>query len=310
MTAAPFIKIYSGYIRRPGQGINEATKFQSKSLEEIVQQMTASLINDARPVRLLVTEWVGELQSPNHYTGKSLSNLIRGDDDAQPLDVQRAADLLEGLIDPDSQIPREVLEKGEHLQEATLTGGHDGVREYTGEYAWNGKVWGVRWEFPASVCASAESGDQDESCLPWKDPQYVEVAAEEVTEDNAGDLLTEIAVLTVRDEGGWPSLLAHGGASETLAAATNAAQERYGEAVRACLPVYGQQTVYELREVLKGMMRDYLARLSAPITEVTYDAKIKVCGNSLALPVDLRTASRLGIERGDTVVVTIRRKQQ
>lgn len=213
------------------------------------------------------------------------------------------------MTDLDADELRYLLRDGQHLREASLTGGQGGSREYTGEYAWNGRIWGVRWKFPASVCASAESGDQDESCLPWKDPQYVEVAAEEVTEDNAGDLLTEIAVLTVRDEGGWPSLLAHGGASETLAAATNAAQERYGEAVRACLPVYGQQTVYELREVLKGMMRDYLARLSAPITEVTYDARVKICGNSLALPVDLRTASRLGIERGDTVVVTIRKKQ-
>lgn len=202
------------------------------------------------------------------------------------------------MTDLDADELRYLLRDGQHLREASLTGGQGGSREYTGEYAWDGRIWAVQWRYPTGVMPSRD------------DLQHATVAAEDVNEENAPQILQQVAALTVRDEGGWPSLLAHGGASETLAAATNAAQERYGEAVRACLPVYGQQTVYELREVLKGMMRDYLARLSAPITEVTYDAKVKVCGNSLALPVDLRTASRLGIERGDTVVVTIRRKQQ
>lgn len=83
------------------------------------------------------------------------------------------------MTDLDADELRYLLRDGQHLREASLTGGQGGSREYTGEYAWNGRIWGVRWKFPASVCASAESGDQDESCLPWKDPQYVEVAAEE-----------------------------------------------------------------------------------------------------------------------------------
>lgn len=200
------------------------------------------------------------------------------------------------MTDLDADELRYLLRDSQQLGETAYDGHVDGMAQYTCECAWDGRIWAVQWRYPEGV-------EHDRL-----DPQYVTVAAEEISEDAASQLLMQIAILTIRHEGGWPALLAHGGASETLAAALNASHELYGEAMRACIPVFGQQVTFRLREVYKGLMRAYLADLSAPITEVSYEARVIEIGNSLGVRIDSRSVQSLQVTKGDSVIVTIRRK--